>query len=343
MMRRACGFTSLLAFVVASAGVAVGCRPAATASRGAVVTGQAERGLSASPPSWQSPLDRDHPLVGKIWQSATQTMVDASAVAAALAQADFILLGEKHDNPDHHRLQADAILSIVRAGRRPTLALEMLEPLEDAIVERYRAGGSGAPGLGAALGWEKSGWPPWPTYLPIADVAFTAGLPLVSANLPRDVVRGIARHGTGGLDPQTIARLGLDRPLAPALEASLQDELRASHCGQLPEAMVGPMALAQRARDGQMADRMLAATGPVVLIAGAGHVRSDRGVPPHLLVARPGARMVSVGFVEVEQPLHMPEAYAARFGAPRLPFDFVWFTPRANDDDPCADFHMHRP
>jgi uncharacterized iron-regulated protein len=336
-----CRSVIALAFVAVATSVAVGC--AATASRGAVATGKPEAALSASPPSWQSPLDRDHPLVGKIWQSATQTMVDASVVAGALARADFILLGEKHDNPDHHRLQADAILAIVRAGHKPTLALEMLEPEQDAIVERYRSGGSAAPGLGAALGWEKSGWPPWPTYLPIADVAFAAGLPLVSANLPRDVVRGIARHGTAGLDPEVIARLGLDRPMAPAQEASLQDELRTSHCGQLPETMVATMALAQRARDGHMADRMLAAPGPVVLIAGAGHVRSDRGVPPHLLATRPGARVISVGFVEVEQSLHTPEAYAARFGAPRLPFDFVWFTPRANDDDPCADFHIHRP
>ena len=30
-----------------------------------------------------------------------------------------------------------------------------------------------------------------------------------------------------------------------------------------------------------------------------------------------------------------PTSYAARWNTKALPFDFVWFTPRANDDDPC--------
>jgi len=290
---------------------------------------------------WISVLDRDHPLVGKVWERAGGAMVDPGVAVAAVARADFVLLGEKHDNPDHHRLQAETILSIVRAGRKPSVALEMLEPDQDSVVTAYRSSGAGdATKLGAALGWDKSGWPPWSTYLPIAEVAFAHALPIVSANLPRALVRSIAHGGTGSLDAREIDRLGLARPLAPALETSLEDELRASHCGQLPEAMIAPMALAQRARDGHMADRMLTASGPVVLIAGAGHVRSDRGVEALLLAARPTARVVSVAFVEVEGPLKSPEDYAARFGARSLPFDFVWLTPRANDEDPCAAFHV---
>ncbi len=295
------------------------------------------------PPPWTSTLDRDLPLVGKVWQPATAAMVEPSAVLAACARADFVLLGEKHDNPDHHRLQANAIAALVHAGRKPAVLLEMLEPDSDAVVARYRATpGAAALGLGAAVGWDRTGWPPWPTYLPIAEVAFDAGLPLLSANLAHDDVRSIARHGKEGVDAETSARLGLDRPMPAPLEASLEEELRGSHCGQLPEAMVAPMALAQRARDGQMAARLIGAPGPAVLIAGAGHTRTDRGVPQRLAALRPGAAIVSVAFVEVEAGLPTPAAYAARFNASSLPFDFVWFTPRANDDDPCADFHMHK-
>jgi uncharacterized iron-regulated protein len=102
------------------------------------------------------------------------------------------------------------------------------------------------------------------------------------------------------------------------------------------------MALAQRARDGQMADRLLGAHGgPAVLVAGAGHVRTDRGVPLRIRAARPGARVVSVAFVEVDRDRTTPESYAGRYAATRLPFDFVWFTPRANDDDPCKGMHIH--
>jgi uncharacterized iron-regulated protein len=266
-------------------------------------------------------------------------MVDERTLFAGLARADFVLLGEQHDNPDHHRLQAKAIAARVAAGQKPTVLLEMLEPDDDALVERYRADPHAtAAGLGPVLAWEKRGWPPWSAYVPIVDVAFDAGLPLRSANLPRSVVRAVAHEGMRALPSEAVIGLGLDQPLAPALETSLEEELRSSHCGQLPESMVGPMALAQRARDGQMALRMLAARGPVVLIAGAGHVRVDRGVPVRLHAAKPSARVASVAFVEVDLRRSSPEDYASRFGAMTLPFDFVWFTPRASDDDPCERF-----
>ncbi len=294
------------------------------------------------PDLWATALDLGSPLVGKIWSPKSGTAVDPSEVFDAIRRADFVLLGEQHDNPDHHRLQAEAIGVLVRAGKKPTVALEMLEPDQDAIVERYRSDPQAqAIGLGAELDWEKSGWPPWRSYRPIADVAFEAGLPFVSANLPHALVRRIVHEGLSALSLDEVARLGLQEPLPPALEASLEDELEKSHCGQLPQRLVVPMALAQRARDGQMADRMLGAkTTPVVLVAGAGHARTDRGVPRTLRAARPRATIVSVAFVEVAHGRTSPAAYAERYDAESLPFDFVWFTPRATDDDPCEGLHV---
>jgi uncharacterized iron-regulated protein len=296
------------------------------------------------PISWTTALDKDLPLVGKIWQVSSATMVAESTLFAGLAQADFVLLGEQHDNPDHHRLQAKAIAALVRARRKPSVALEMFEPTDDALVDHYRADPHAtADGLGHVLAWEKTGWPAWSAYAPIAQVAFEAGLPLRSANLPRSIVRRIAHEGITALPADAVARLGLDQPLAPALEASLEEELRDSHCGQLAESMVGPMALAQRARDGQMALRLIALGAPAVLIAGAGHARVDRGVPVRLHAAQPNARVVSVAFVEVDSRRSAPQDYASRFGTTTLPFDFVWFTPRASDDDPCAQFPTTKP
>ncbi len=299
-------------------------------------------------PAFTTTLGAGAPLVGKIWQTASGSFVPPDAIAAAAARADFVLLGEKHDNPDHHMLQAAIVASMLGASKKPTVLFEMLEPSQDAALAAYR--GSAA-GLGDAVEWGQSGWPPWSEYQPIAAVALGAGLRMGSANLPHDVVRGIAHHGAAALPPDVATRLGLDRPLDAGLEASLDDELRGAHCGQLPEAMVAPMAVAQRARDGQMAERMLAegagsGGAPVVLIAGTGHARVDRGVPMHLREKSPAARVVSVAFLEVEPEsasLSSPPTYAARFHASRLPFDFVWFTPRANDDDPCASFHVGPP
>ena len=48
-------------------------------------------------------------------------------MADIAAARDFVLLGEKHDNPDHHRLQAWMIDALVARGRRPAIAMEMLD------------------------------------------------------------------------------------------------------------------------------------------------------------------------------------------------------------------------
>ena len=96
------------------------------------------------------------------------------------------------------------------------------------------------------------------------------------------------------------------------------------------------MALAQHARDAQMA-KVLAIAGAkdgAVLIAGGGHARLDRGVPYYLALEAPGASVASLVFREVRHGEADAKAYISEEG----PFDYVWFTPRASDEDPCAGF-----
>ncbi len=299
----------------------------------------------AAPYAFTTTLDRDAPLVGRVYDVARGDFTTPDAVYRAAAGATYVLLGEKHDNPDHHALQARVIEAMVAAGRRPAVALEMIETDRQGALDGYLAGAPTSAGLGAAVGWETSGWPPWPEYEPIAKVAIGARLAMVGANVAHATARAIVHEGAGAIDPATIARLGLDRPLAPADQAALEQEMRDSHCGMLPEKRVAPMALAQRARDATMADAMIGADrgGGVVLVAGAGHVHRDRGAPLYLRARKAGASIVTLAFAEADRDTPDPRAYAPRYGSKALPFDFVWFTPRATDEDPCAGFRGAHP
>ena len=80
--------------------------------------------------------------------------------------------------------------------------------------------------------------------------------------------------------------------------------------------------------------RMVPSPGGV-LIAGAGHVRSDRGVPVHLARQIQDASITSVAFVEVDAAAEKPGDYAQRFGSDVLPFHYIWFTPKIDEADPC--------
>jgi uncharacterized iron-regulated protein len=285
-------------------------------------------------------LSHDHPLAGRIWDVAAARFVDRAALASELARARFVLLGERHDNPEHHRLQAWVVQALGEAGRRPAVGFEMLTLDQADALRTFLAGRprDGA-GLGEAVGWAETGWPEWSMYEPIADAALAADLPILATNLPPAISRDIRRRGVDALDPALVARVGLDRPLPEESRTALAAEIRDSHCGYAPADLLDGMVTAQRARDGQMADA-LAAGGDrdgAVLIAGSGHVREDWGVPAYLARRVPGAGVATIGFVEVDDRTTEPTAYAAHFGG-RLPFDYVWFTPRLDSEDPCEAF-----
>lgn len=286
---------------------------------------------------WQSKLLQTHPLVGRVWDAKQKRMASPEAVDSAAAKARYVLLGEKHDNPDHHVLQARILRAMIAQGRVPAVGFEMIESGRQQAVNDAMASRPGQPdALATAVSWGESGWPPFDEYRPVFATAVQAGLPIIAANLPAVQVRLLVKHGAGAMVPGKFASLGLDQPLPRELHLALAVEIREGHCGMLPERLIEPMVLAQRARDAAMAERLVAGSGSsgAVLIAGGGHVRTDRGVPLYLARLQPGERVLSVAFVEVQPEVIDPAGYDA--GA-----DLVWFTPRWGDDDPCEVMREH--
>lgn len=288
---------------------------------------------SVAPQAWQENGGATHPLVGQIYRIADARRVSESDLFEAASAADFVLIGERHDNRDHHRRQARIVRSLQRDGNRPrAVAFEMIGTDRQLDVVEYLDQHPGdAAGLGAAVDWESRGWPAWALYEPIARAALANGAQIVAADLNEAEKRAVFDEGARALRASFVRRTGLDRDLPAALISDLQDELHAVHCGQAsPEAVRG-MYQVQRARDAMMADRLAAASGKAggILIAGNGHVRNDRAVPWYLARLKPRARTLSIGLVEVRDDLRrLPGG---------LPYDYVWFTPRVDDGgDACA-------
>lgn len=251
-----------------------------------------------------------------------------------------MLLGEKHDNPDHHRLQAEVLRRMIAAGRRPAVAFEMFNTDQaEAIAKHLARAPKDAAGLGRALNWDQSGWPDWAMYQPIAKAALGAGLPIIAANLPAATVRQMSREGAA-LEAGPRRELGLDRPVAEATLARMATDIRNSHCGYGSEQTLNRMVEVQRARDAQMAQRLVAGSTPdgAVLIAGSGHVRNDYGVPIDLAARAPDKQVISIAFSEVAERQPEPRHYAQPAPGSRAPFDYLWFTPRMDDGDPCEKF-----
>jgi uncharacterized iron-regulated protein len=294
------------------------------------------RGRAAS---WTSVELADHPLVGTVWDARAGRFMTRAALEAAGAGSDLLLIGETHDNPDHHRLQLELIEAIVRAGRRPAVAMEQFDRDHQAALDRARSERPGDARYIADAGqFDQRGWQ-WLFYEPIVALALRHGLPLVAANLSRSDAFAVVERGYDTLGEGVPGRLGLAQQFGAAEAAAIEAAVRDGHCGKLPERVVPRMAAAQRARDAVMADALLArAAAGAVLIAGNGHVRRDLGVPLHLARRAPKRRALAVGILEVVEGVVRAEDYVAPAAGDTPQFDVVVFTPRTDRPDPCAGF-----
>ena len=258
----------------------------------------------------QPPTTAPNALAGKIWDTRAATFVPRQVLFDRAADSRYVILGEIHDNAEHHRLQREVLQSIAAHGRKPVLAMEQFDSQYQAELDAARTRGADAEGLADAGHFDRKGWN-WPLYKPLVQFALEFGWPLAAANLSRSDARAIVA------DP---ARAGL--PANPAVEKALAQDIGDSHCGRTPDAkLLRGMVEAQRARDARMASVFKDGT---VLIAGAGHARRDRGVPIYV-----NGDVLSIAFTEIDAD----KASAAEY---EQSFDYLWFTSRATREDPCG-------
>lgn len=275
-------------------------------------------------------LDQDHALVGTIWHVKTGKAVSRAALEAKVRKEKFVFLGEKHDNPRHHALQAEMVAVAASGERKPAVVFEMVTRRLQPALDAAKPGKIAA--LGKALEWEKRGWPAWSMYQGIAENALAVGLPMVAGNPNRDTTRTIGRGGA--LDAAKAKAFRWSQTYSKDQDKDLREQIFVSHCKMLPRDRLGPMLNVQRLRDAAMAEAMrrAGARSGAVLIAGAQHVRADRAVPWFM---QDEPSQVRIAFVEVQPERQDPKAY--RDFKPAQ-FDYVWFTARVDSGDQCAKF-----
>lgn len=262
---------------------------------------------------------------------------DAAALLQRLRGARYVLLGEIHDNAQHHELRAVLLRQLLSDGVPSVVVFEQVDREHSAALAAAAAGTPGdVDAVITAGALDRRGWR-WPLHRPVFAAALDGGAVLAGGNLSRADASRLVRGGVAQAPADLRALIDpvLDTSWTPEHQAELLHQVDIGHCGALPASMLAPMALAQRGRDAALALAMFqaarqAAPGArVVLIAGNGHVRRDIGVPHDLAVLDASARAVSVAFLELDD---------GRPGAVDGPYDAAWFTPRAVRDDPCADF-----
>ena len=269
---------------------------------------------SAPLPSWQGSEGLADPHLGQVWVTAEQRWITPQALVERLAPAPYVVVGEQHDNPDHHSLQLWLLQRLQAVRPQQSLLLEMLQPAQQARVAALKE--TSLPGdaeLQQQLDWQP-GWD-WAMYGPLVRWGLDVPAQLQAANLDRDTMMALYRSPP---------------PLSPRYSAEarqqLADTIEASHCGRIKDQQVTAMLAIQQARDQAMAAALANAPTPALLLAGNYHARRDLGMPVHWPQASVAPVIVQLQGVS-----------AGTLPGPQQT-DYLWLTPATPERDYCADW-----
>ena len=287
-----------------------------------------------TPPTGKSSEEspRDSSKEGSEIQAAIKlspTQVDA------LKSAEVILIGETHDHPLHHQIQAE----VIRLIKPKSVAFEMLDERHQATLDAL--GETPRAEWDQALKWSARGWPDFKLYAPVFDASLAVKAKLIGAHPTPRVIHPLK---LGGSLPEALReRLKLDAPLPDAEREALTQVIREAHCGHAPPRLVSAMIKAQRLKDAWMADQLIRAPKPVVLIVGRGHTHPGYGIPWALGQlsqssaqgdAEAGPRLVTLSLASHEPS--QETSHAAQ--GPLAPVTLNLKTPPHRQDDPCERF-----
>ncbi len=232
-------------------------------------------------------------------------------VMAAAKGAEIVILGERHDNPIHHQIQADIVTALAPGG----LAFEMIKRADEGAANEARAT------------WDNEDWSNWDDYRQIIDAAPEAKI--AGGGVAREMLRASVKLGAAIAWGDEGRRYRLLDQLPMDVTEAMIEEQRVAHCDGLPKHMLPGMVEAQQLRDAAFADAALrlveAGLGQTVLITGNGHARTDRGSPLYLRRVAPDITVVSVGIVEADRLTD-------------IPYDYVIYTQIHDREAPCEAF-----
>jgi len=120
------------------------------------------------PPQPLAPLGHEHADLGRIVDLATGQNISPEQLLRRLASAQRVLVGEQHDNPDHHALQLWLLRELARQRPQGSVLMEMLNPDQQNKVDQAQTTARAGQAINDpfdTLAWQP-GWD-WSLYGPL--------------------------------------------------------------------------------------------------------------------------------------------------------------------------------
>jgi uncharacterized iron-regulated protein len=278
----------------------------------------------------------------RVYDSKRRRFIDLETLIARISRdADVAYLGEFHNDPGTHRLQAAILEGVARRREgKVVLSLEMFERDVQPKLDAYLAGGIDE----ATFLAESRPWPNYPgDYRPMVEFAKAQAWPVVGGNVPRRLASVVARGGLEALDsiperdrPYVAAEHGCPRNEYWERFRETMGDMSGHGMTLTPEqveSMVWRTYQAQCVKDEAMAESIVAARAAhqtlVIHANGSFHSNYHLGTVERVKRRDRGARQIVVSFLPVE------DLDAANGRPQRKLGDYIVFTLAPAPDTPA--------
>jgi uncharacterized iron-regulated protein len=218
----------------------------------------------------------------KVYDLEREQLLTNTQALQRLQSARIVLVGEHHNNADHHFAQLQVIQSLHRAGHKVAIGMEMFRRDSQQALDQWTSGQMEEQRFVEVFydNWTFG----WELYRPILAYARDNHIPIVGLNVSRKITAQVAYHGFQSLSPQQKGSLeGIVCDVTQEYRDFVQRAYGAHGHGRMKfeqfcEAqLVWDSAMALNAIDylKQNDERIM------VIVAGSGHARK-LGIPTQL-------------------------------------------------------------
>jgi len=280
----------------------------------------------------ESPYPPAHePQVGDILHLPTGIYVDQATLIDQASRAQIVYVGETHDNPASHQLQATILRALEK--RNPgqvSLAMEMFTPSQQPVLDLWTAGKLSEKEFLKQVDWFGNWRMNYALYKPLLDLAKEKHIPVVALNADKKLDAEVSHSPLEALSEEERNRL-------PEMQADPYQvaATRAFYGGHVQgKAALAGFERVQTLWDESMAEHLAnylksdAGRGRQVMVAAGGnHIQFGYGIPRRVFRRIPASYLL-VGSREIEIPADQQQRLMD-VDMPRFPmpsYDFVQFT-----------------
>lgn len=272
------------------------------------------------------------PAVGDVLHIPTGYYVSEAQMLAVATDARIVYVGETHDNPASHRLQLTLLRAM--AERHPggvALGMEMFTPGQQEALDRWVNGELTEKEFLKQARWQEQWQMDFDYYRPLLDFARENRIPVIGLNVPKSLVRSVARKDLdelGAEERRALPEMDLGDPYQGALVTAIyggHDQGNGHLDGFRRVQTLWDEAMAENVA--RYLESPQGESRRMVVVAGGNHIRHGFGIPRRVFRRLPASYtligskelVIAEGKEDRLMDVKIPDF-------PMPPYDFLLFT-----------------